>query len=274
MCVELAGDLARETVRAQQLAAELVQEQLDVQRASGTWAKLKGVFGDAAARLSKEEQEAALAEASLHEAQTSCDELRAQVARLTQRRDELAGAADELVQARAAKQATLVDTPAGRELGAIAEQLGEMHGEQREISEAISAGDLLLESLSTMIGNIMAAQQLADSRSMGVDMIAMAKMGAVRDLAGTAQAQLQVFQRELADVQLELVAPDKLVAEPRLGLRLILGVHTSDFTPTFDNVSDLLKRVGELLGALRKRQTQRAVGIADLEIERDRLLVG
>jgi len=271
MYTELAADLAREEVRAQQLAAELVQERLDVQRASGTWAKLKGVFGDAAARLSKEEQEAALAEASLHEAQTSRDELRAQVARLANRRDELAGSADELAQARAAKQATLVDTPTGNELAAIADQLGEIHGELREIVEAIAAGDLLLDSLSTMMGNIMAAQELANSRSMGIDMIAMAKMGAVRELAGTAHAQLRVFQRELADLQIELVAPVTLVIDVRIGPLLVISA--SSFTPTFAIVGDLMNQVGQHLGALRKRQIQRATGLAALEVERDRLLV-
>lgn len=271
MHAELAADLAREEVRAQQLAEELVQEQLDVKRASGTWAKLKGVFGDAAARLSKEEQEAALAEARLHEARSSCDELRAQIARLAHRRDELAGSAAELAQARAAKLATLADTPAGVELAAIADQLGELHGDQREIGEAIAAGDLLLDSLGTMMGNIMAAQELARSRSMGVDMIAMAKMGAVRDAAGLAQAQLRVVQRELADLHLELVAPVTLFVE--VAPSGLTGVSSWSFDGTFAIVADLMKRLGEQLGALRKRERQGADKIAALEVERDRLLV-
>lgn len=102
-------------------------------------------------------------------------------------------------------------------------------------------------------------------------MIAMAKMGAVRDIAGRAQAQVRLFQRELADLQIELIVPATLFVEVQPSL--LTGVSAWSFNATFEILGDLMKRTGEHLGALRKRQTLRATGMAALEIERDRLLL-
>ena len=79
----LAPDLTEAETDVDKLAATLADEQQDVRRyESGVWAFLYDIFADRKGRLTKEQQEAAVAEVRHQEAVTMRDRLREEVASL------------------------------------------------------------------------------------------------------------------------------------------------------------------------------------------------
>lgn len=203
----IAQDVAAEEARTTELAASLEKELADVQRYErGVWSLVYRVVADRDARLTKEQREAAEAEAKLGEALASRDALRAQVAEITARLAAFAGADAELARAREAKEIEVLSlgTPGAAELDAIAAQLGAIDAEGRELDQAIGAGmraHAALERLAEALGsarNWGTADLLMDSTLLS--WAKRAKLDTAHGLAGAAQAELTLFQRELGDI--------------------------------------------------------------------------
>jgi hypothetical protein len=209
----LQPDLDEAETYATRLESVLADEQRDVRRYErGVWAFIYDIFADREARLTKEQQEAHAAEAKYREAVALRDRLREEVlsvdARITAHRN----AEADLAAARAAKHAAVLagGGPAAQELDGIMQQLGTVDAESRAIDEALRAGERAQHSLQQL------AEVLSSARNWGAaDMFTDSffiswakrnKLDEARALAGTAQGELTVFRRELADVGVGLAA--------------------------------------------------------------------
>ncbi|HVK89407.1 MAG TPA: hypothetical protein VM513_35030, partial [Kofleriaceae bacterium] len=204
----IAAEHAEAAEICQHTAARVDKERADIDKAreGGVWSFLRGVVGDRDARIGKEVQEARAAEARHAEAVAYRDRLAAELAKLDGRIKALASAEAELEEARrAAHRAPRVRTASrGAELTRIAEQIGDLAATRREITEALAAGDGALAALHAMEGNLRAAREwgIADmgSGSLMVDEMKRDAIASAQSLVGTVQAELMLFQRELADV--------------------------------------------------------------------------
>jgi len=87
-------------------------------------------------KLSVDERELVLV--ARQQIESSCKELRAQVARIIARRDSLAAAASDLSDARAERVAAIAHTPNGRAALELVVHLGELDSEGHVIAQAIS----------------------------------------------------------------------------------------------------------------------------------------
>jgi hypothetical protein len=281
----LGEDVAAEEQRVAELSTALHKEQTDVARYErGVWALLYRVFADHEARLSKEQREAAEAEARLCEALASRDALSAQVASVATRLASFAGADAELALAREAKHALLLSlgSPAAAELDGIIAQLGAADAELRALDEAIAAGLRAHATLEQL------AEALGSARNWGkadlvigsalISWAKRAKLDTAHGLAGAVQAELIAFQRELGDVGLSLEAQvagpathgrfldiwfDNLFTDLRIQDGIIDAQRSTD---------DTLLEVRVRVGQVQQRRAQLAARIAALLESRDRLL--
>jgi hypothetical protein len=203
----------------QEYMVRIDKERDDVLRAKqgGVRAFLVGLVNDRAQRISKEEQDVAAAQARLAEAAAYRDRLAAELKRIDARVAELATAGTELEDARRAKELLLtdLDPKLGAQLTRVADEIAAAHATIREIDEALRAGETALSvfmGVNEMLesARIMSAADMARG-GMGTDIMKRELVAdANRMVVGTAQAELMVFNRELADVgrSLKISFPD------------------------------------------------------------------
>ena len=263
----LTPDLTEADAELVKLEAKLAAEQRDVRRYErGVWAFLYDVFADRSARLTKEQREAAEAEARYAECVALRDRLREEVTSLGARIDALAGADAELAAARAAKHAAVVEFggPAAEELSALTTQLEAIEAEVRSIDEALAAGDRAHGTLTRLVEVLSSARNwgAADimTDSFFVSWAKRSRLDEANNLAGVAQADMTVFRRELGDVGVGLVAEIEGLANHHRFLDTWFDNIFSDFSvqnrivEAQSTTSTALENVSAVLGQLRARR--------------------
>lgn len=263
--------VSRELTEAQGLRAsleeQLTDEQKDVRRyESGVWAFLYDLVADREARLSKEQKEAAAAQAKLAETSALCERMTDQVATIEKRLAELTGADADLAAARAGKEAVIRATGGSRadDLDAISADLGGLDAEGKEIDEAIAAGARAHASMARLVEALGSAQNwgTADvfSDSLFVTWIKRGRMDEADALAGVAQADLMLFGRELGDLGLMLQAETADLAQHHRFLDTWFDNIFTDLSvqsrikQALAGADDVLREVGRRLDQLRSRR--------------------
>lgn len=287
--LETATQHAHQTADARHRAqAKLGDEQADVDALEHlSWSRILSTLkGSTASDREREQAErdaarytAGAAEAADRAAQADVASLQAQLAGLGDTEQQYA-------EALRAKEswAQQHDAVTGRRLDEIAHRRGELAAEDKEAREAFEAGTTAQQHLTG------AAQLLDSARSWsawdtfgGGDFFSsMAKHQRLDSVAAElrrADAALQSFTRELADLHLE-------------GIEAVnIGPMMRTFDVWFDNiftdlavrrriidaqaqVADTSRRVDQVLQDLQRRARAIRAELADLEAERERLLLG
>lgn len=207
----IVAELKEAEAEIARLSKLVVSENADVARFErGVWAFLYDLVADGEARLSKEKAEAAAATARYQEAIGHHARLRQGLDDVDGQLAGLDGAEAALAEAQAAKLDELMARG-----GAIADELTALDADAAtvgarlaHVDEALTAGANVL----TTLGRV--AQRLEEARGWdpmnlilgaeSADRQRRDRYDRARGLAGTAQAELTMFQRELADLGLAL----------------------------------------------------------------------
>jgi len=203
----IAPDLLEAERELAPLEAAASKELKDVERyQSGAWAFVYDVFRDREARLTKEQREAALAQARAAEQRALRDRLAEELASLDRRIAALRSAEVDLAAARAGKQAALVASghPSAAELVQIDTALAAADRAGIELAEALAAGERVHATLTRLLEALGSAANYSSAdlvmNSMLISMLKRDHMDRAHALAGSTQAELTVFQRELGDI--------------------------------------------------------------------------
>ncbi|HEY5936588.1 MAG TPA: hypothetical protein VIU61_18190 [Kofleriaceae bacterium] len=233
----LAPDLAEIEADTAKLERALAREQKDVRRyEKGAWAFLYDVFADREARLTKEQHEAMAAETKYAEASAARDRLREEISSIGQRIAALDGADTELTAARAQKRSALIAIggPAAEELDGITSQVAAIDADLRAVDEAIAAGQRAQAAVGQLATVLRSASNWGTADILtGAFFISWTKrnkLDEARSLAGTAQGELTVFRRELADVGVGLVTEIEGLADHHRFLDVWFDNIFSDFS--------------------------------------------
>lgn len=270
----------REVVERTAVAAKEAQ---DVRRyEAGLWAFLYDVFADREGRLDKEQKEAAAAELRLTEATALRDRLRDELVSLAQRAEALANAETEVEVARAGKQAVVVATggASAAALTAVSDELTKVQSIGRELEEALAAGQRVQATI-THLAEVLAsarnwgAWDLMSNNSLFASWAKRNQLDKARATAGTAQAELTLFSRELGDLGLSLTAELGELANNHRFLDTWLDNFFTDWTVQTgivraqESTTAALATVGKLLDELRR--TLAGVLDSSRELSRRRL---
>lgn len=286
--LETATQHAHETEDALHAAqARLVDEQSDVDALERlSWSRILSTLkGSTTSDREREQAERDAARYAAGAAETSDRRARADVASLQAQLQALGDTDEQYAQALAAKEAWAADhEPAtAARLTQIAHRRGELAAEDKEAREAFSAGAAAQQHLAR------AAELLESARSWSAwdtfgggdlvsSMVKHERLDRVANELREADAALQAFSRELADLHLEgieavNVSPlmrtfdvwfDNIFTDLAVRRRII---------DAQEKVADSRLRIEEVLQDLQRRGQQIRAELADLEAERERLLL-
>ena len=207
----LVAELARAEADMAARGKDVVREQADVTKLEkGAWAFLHGLFSDGEQRLSKEKAEAAAAMMRWQEAVAEHARLRRAIEEVDAALAPFAGAEDELARAREAK----LDELEARG-GAVADELAALEDEAAllaarlaHVAEAETAGGSALVTLGRVEKRLAEAEAWDPMNlilgSDGARLAEADRMDRAYGFAGVAQAEVTMFERELADLGLAL----------------------------------------------------------------------
>lgn len=191
------------------LKRQLEKERVDVERLEKF--SLAGLFysvlGNREQQADKERQELLAAQLKFRQARQTVDALRADQASLESRLNALRGVDGEYARLVERKEALLsqVKPQVAAELTRLTEQIADRNAQKREIDEAIQAADGALASLDKVIGSLESAEGWGTWDMLGGDFLSTAikhsHIDDARDAVQDAQAQIDRFNRELADVK-------------------------------------------------------------------------
>lgn len=189
------------------LQDEVDEELQDVERLEGGWyALLRQALGDRDDRLDEERREHAAAALRLDAARSEARDLAQRLADLERRLAAVGDPTAALAAARRDKAQLLhdLDDPRAHRLTTIAEELGEITADERELVEAVEAAEIAagwLRDADTMLSK---AADWGTWDLMGGGMVSsLAKQGRMQDARSSlhhAAAALRALDTELADV--------------------------------------------------------------------------
>ncbi|MDD2212445.1 MAG: hypothetical protein PHV56_05685 [Clostridia bacterium] len=202
--------LGKETNRYNELKKQMALEGRDVERLDGItlhnlWHSLMGTK-EVAKR--KEQEEYLAAKMKFDAAASSLQMLESDLNRLEKQLTAMGNPGLNYRQAVQAKESFLLrsGTPDAKRLFALAEQLGKLKAEEKEIIEAIEAGEKVQAALSRVEKNLGSAQGWGVVDILGGGLLTTAikhsHIGDARNNIDQVQQLLRVFQRELADVKI------------------------------------------------------------------------
>lgn len=224
-------------------------------------------------KLSDEERELVI---QAHEQiEPACKELRAQITRLTARRDSLAEPARDLPDARAERTAMIAHTPHGKAALELIVRLGELDSMTRQIAEAIQTGLLLGDSVrENLIAGAVTPWEARDSAESdsGIGLQMRSWIANVRGAIGIVRADLAVFRRELAALGIEFDPVMPTIPDGTLRY-LVVEPSTEVVSAMWGPISGLSTDVATQVGKLRKRAADVEAEITAVEDECDRLLL-
>ncbi|MDO5535020.1 MAG: hypothetical protein Q4F65_10260 [Propionibacteriaceae bacterium] len=278
-----AGDAAQRLADAE---AALQREQADVERLEGlSWTRImSAVRGERDVDLAREQAQARAAQLQVDAARRVADETRAAADELQRSLRQLGPVEDEYRRALADQTAHLsaTDTTVGPRLTEVADQLGRLEAETRELDEARAAGADALAALHSAQEYLQKAKDwsTADTFFGGGLLSDLAKYDRLDQVSShleRADAALTRYGRELGDVRLAAVE----------GVNISGVAATFDFffdnivsdwatlrrvTAASDRVRDLIRAVESTQASLHARLQGLAGDRATLTHERDHLV--
>jgi hypothetical protein len=204
--------LEEERTRLDALAATLHKETRDVERLEGL--SLMGLFyevlGSKDEQIEKERREQLAAHLKHVQCGHAVVALEQDLAELTRRLSDLKGLDERYASVLGNKEKLLLenDGPEARQLVELAEKSGSLNSTQKELQEAIMAGEAVQESLRKVVDSLDRASGWGTWDLLGGGMIATAfkhdRIDDARDNVHEAQMRLKRFERELKDVRLDV----------------------------------------------------------------------
>lgn len=268
------------------LEAEMHSEQEDVTdlENGGLKSMFYSVLGRQEEKLNKERQEARAAEIKYQDALQACRDLYRELEGIRDQIRPLEGCVQQYQNALREKQETLKNgtNPASAQYQALTGQAARCRGVQKEIQEALDAGQQVLDQISDIEHTLKSASNWGV-----VDMFSdsflsdMAKYGRLND----AQKQmddlnrlLQRYSKELKDLDVDL----RLSANIGSGMQFADFFFDNIFTDVMafdrinklrDQVSDIRRRVEYYRDMLLQRQRQNDDTLRDLKRQAEDLII-
>ena len=212
MLVETKRQLAKANDAQSKTGVRLMKEDTDVAALEGM--SITGLFysilGTKEERLEKERQEALAAKLKHDQSIAEVKELTEELELLQQQLSSLEDVEAEYKQVLSEKAAFLTECGNGvaEQLIQISEQLADLASQERELLEAVRAGESARRSLDEILSTVSSAANWGAVDMMGggmfTTMIKHSKMDAAKQQARTAQRQLLRFKNELADADKRL----------------------------------------------------------------------
>ena len=206
----------QEKERLDKLKTVVDREKADVDRLEGLGltALFCAVLGGKEERLKKERQEFLRAKLERQECQDSVNALQEEMDSLVMQIGALKNVDAQYADALKQKERFLVDsnTEEARSLFTLSEKLGRLQSQKRELDEAVEAGYAAQREMAGAVASLQSAGNWGVFDMMGGGLIATAvkhsKMDKAQGHAHLAQQKVRRFQRELKDVQVDVVAFD------------------------------------------------------------------
>ena len=259
--------LAAERVKYTNLKKKFYKEGRDVKKLEGL--SLSGLFlsilGSKEAQLEKERQEYLAAKLKYDECKSEVDALEGEERDTTAQLESLAVLEDKYRELIAEKEAVILSDEGNqaRLLLELSEELGELKANQKELQEAIEAGNHALALLQKVQDSLGSAQGWGVWDMLGGGLIVTAvkhsRIDDARQHVHSAQQALHSFVRELNDVNPHLLTDitidiggfatfadyffDGLIAD---------WIVQSRINDSLDNVSNMVKRVDNTLRSLQQ----------------------
>jgi chromosome segregation ATPase len=262
--------LEQERSRLAELDSILGKEDRDVKQLENL--SIKGLFltvlGSKEEQLQKERQEFLSAKLKHDQSQYQVDALTREAADLKDRLSRLEDV-DERYQSVLAQKADVLahsDDPQAKKLLELSDQLAEVQSENREIREAIDAGQAALNGLQHVVDAMQSASSWGVWDMLGGGLIATAvkhsRMDEARDAAYHVQDLLRRFRRELADVQglpgnlIEEVGSFETFADYFFDGLIVDWIVQSKIDRSLDNAQKAYDQVAVILTSLQRRQKE------------------
>ncbi len=269
-------ELTREKARWQELEKILKKEGRDVERLEGL--SIQGLFytvlGSKDQQLEKERQEFLAAKLKLDACSTAVGLLEERIAAIRQEIEALGDAEAAYQDAFTEKEKLVLASGIlnAQKIFQITETLGRLNSELKELREAVQTGEAAATGLDEVINSLQSAKGWGTWDMLGGGLISTAiKHSRIDDARGAVhhvQHQLQVFQKELADVN------------PRLNTKIIVDISAfATFADYFfdgliadwivqSKISDSLDNAAEVRGKVAAiiEQLQRSIDTVMTEI--------
>jgi DNA repair exonuclease SbcCD ATPase subunit len=278
--------LEQQRSRLAELEIALGKEDRDVKQLEDL--SIKGLFytvlGSKEEQLQKERQEFLAAKLKHDQSQYQVDALAREAAHLKDQLSRLSDV-DERYQSVLAQKADLLahsDDPQAKKLLDLSEQLADAQSENREIREALDAGQAASNGLKHVVDAMQSASGWGVWDMLGGGLIATAvkhsRMDEARDAAYHVQDLLRRFRRELADVQglpgnlIEEVGSFETFADYFFDGLIVDWVVQSKIDRSLDNARKAYSQVNAILVSLQRRQKEAQDRVERLKSARQEFL--
>jgi DNA repair exonuclease SbcCD ATPase subunit len=266
MLTQVQSSLRQSETKNAELKDRLASEKADVDKLESM--SLTGMFysvlGTKAEHLDREKQEYLAAKLKYDESVEAVNDLQAERTRLQQELESFKTVEQDYTRLMKEKESLLAnsqDPRADRLLG-FSEQLADLASDEKELTEAVRAGESALRALRDVQGDLQSAANWGTWDMLGGGMLSTmakhSKIDSARQRAHTAQSQLRRFQEELADagqrlnVSLEVGGFSKFADFFFDGL-IADWVVQSKIREASSACSSALSRVSSAVGECRRR---------------------
>ena len=265
--MQIRESLAAERVKHANLKKQLSKEGRDVKKLEGL--SLSGLFlsilGSKEAQLEKERQEYLAAKLKYDECNSEIDALENKEREVIKQLASLAGLEDKYRELLAEKEAVILSDEGSqaRLLLELSEELGELKANQKELTEAIEAGNHALARLQKVRDSLGSAQGWGVWDMLGGGLIATAvkhsRIDDARQHVHSAQQALHWFVRELKDVNPHLLTSITIdiggfatFADYFFDGLIVDWIVQSRINDSLNNVNSVLKKVNDTLRSLQQ----------------------
>jgi hypothetical protein len=215
--VKTAQERERQKCRRHKEILALERADVDKLEGYGITGLFYSVLGTKEERLEQERQEYLAAKLKYKESVRAIEEAHSEIQRLETELDQYSGAQVDYDQLLEEKRRLLRRNGGQRaeELIQISERLGDLEANQKELQEAVQAGDLAEDALKHVQSELSSAENWGTFDMLGggglTTWMKHTRIDSARDQARVAQRRLRVFEEELADADKRLnVALDKI----------------------------------------------------------------
>ena len=230
MLGQVQTNLRQANRKSTELSERLASERADVDKLEGL--SLSGLFytvlGTKSERLDKEREEYLAAKLKYDEGVEAVKDLTAEGNRLRHELEAFQSVAHEYQRLMEEKEALLTSSrdPLARRLLELSERLGDLKSDQKELAEAVQAGESALRGLRRVQTDLQSAANWGTWDMLGggilTTMAKHSKIDTAKQHAHAAQRQLRRYQEELADA----------------GQRLAVSLEIGDFSKFADYFFD------------------------------------
>lgn len=274
--------LAKKRNRYNDLKKQLALESKDVERLDGftldnLWHTL---MGNKEIAKRKEQEEYLAAKMKFDAAGTTVAMLETDLSRLEQQLTAMGDPELEYRQAIQAKENVLLASgqPEAGHLFNLSEKAGKLKAEQKELQEAIEAGEKALAALSNVKKSLSSAESWGLFDILGGGLITTAikhsRIGDARDKVEQAQNMLCIFNRELADLQhTDIIGISKISTAADFLLDGIFDIIVQfQINTAMNNTNQVQEKVKYVMQHLLEVQEQNRIQALQVDNERKRII--